>query len=284
MKLTAGALALATIGLQADAWAGDKKKTDLAVAQEELSEARIVDVAIDLFAPGVSDTPPSPMLQKGIRSSVRKSEARYIPIHLRNTLQSTGQWGEVRVVPGGASWAELLVSGRIEKSNGKDLELELRATDANGRVWLKRIVRPERRHHRLRKRPSGRRARPVPGALQQDRERPGEGARPPFAEGAAGGARGGDAALRRRDVARSVRGLPRDRRQGPGESRAPARGGRPDDPARERDPRARPHVRRHAQRVLQRLLRAHGPPLRRLARLQLRGAEGARRDQPQARC
>jgi hypothetical protein len=141
MKLTAGALALATIGLQADAWAGDKKKTDLAVAQEELSEARIVDVAIDLFAPGVSDTPPSPMLQKGIRSSVRKSEARYIPIHLRNTLQSTGQWGEVRVVPGGASWAELLVSGRIEKSNGKDLELELRATDANGRVWLKRIYR-----------------------------------------------------------------------------------------------------------------------------------------------
>ena len=40
------------------------------------------------------------MLQKGIRSAVRKSEARYIPIHLRNTLQSTGQWGAVRVVPG----------------------------------------------------------------------------------------------------------------------------------------------------------------------------------------
>ncbi|MFI5008483.1 MAG: hypothetical protein ACHQKZ_13645, partial [Solirubrobacterales bacterium] len=89
MKLTAGALALATIGLLAHAAAADKK--DLVVAQAELPEAKVVDVAIDLFAPGVSDTPPSPMLQRGIRSSVRKSEARYIPIQLRNTLQSTGQ-------------------------------------------------------------------------------------------------------------------------------------------------------------------------------------------------
>jgi hypothetical protein len=130
-------LALAFVGLAALAPAGDKK-AELVVAQGELPEALVVDVAIDLFSPGVSDTPPSPLLQKGIRASVRKSEARYIPIHLRNTLQSSGQWGAVRVVPGGASWAELLVTGTIEKSNGKDLELELSARDAAGRVWLER--------------------------------------------------------------------------------------------------------------------------------------------------
>ena len=137
MKLTAGALALAAIGLAAAPSAAEKKN-GLLVANGELPEARIVDVAIDLFAPGVSDAPPSPMLKQGIRSAVRKSEARYFAIHLRNTLESSGQWGEVRVVPGGASWAELLVTGQIEKSNGKDLKLEIRATDANGRVWLKR--------------------------------------------------------------------------------------------------------------------------------------------------
>jgi hypothetical protein len=69
---------------------------------------------------------------------VRKSEARYIPIHLRNTLQSTGQWGAVRVVPGGAGWAELLVTGEIEKSNGKDLVVHVSARDAAGRTWLDR--------------------------------------------------------------------------------------------------------------------------------------------------
>jgi hypothetical protein len=113
-------------------------KNGLVVARGEVPEARLVDVAIDVFAPGVSDTPASPLLAKGIRASVRKSEARYIPTHLRNVLQSTGQWGAVRVVPGGASWAELLVSGKILKSNGKDLAIELVARDATGKVWLDR--------------------------------------------------------------------------------------------------------------------------------------------------
>lgn len=117
---------------------GAADKSALVVAQGEVPEARLVDVAIDLFAPGVPDTPASPLLQQGIRASVRKSEARYIPTHLRNTLQSTGQWGAVRVVPGGASWAELLVTGKILKSNGKDLVLELEARDATGRVWIDR--------------------------------------------------------------------------------------------------------------------------------------------------
>jgi hypothetical protein len=138
--LRGGVLVLAWSLLAQQASAGDKKGA-LVVAQGELPEARLVDVAIDLFAPGVSETPPSPMLLKGIRASVRKSEARYIPIHLRNTLQSSGQWGAVRVVPGGASWAELYVSGAIEKSNGKDLELEVKARDAAGRVWLKRVYK-----------------------------------------------------------------------------------------------------------------------------------------------
>jgi hypothetical protein len=137
MRLGAGVLVLASIGLSVSAPAGDKK-TSLVVAQGEVPEARLVDVAIDVFAPGVSDAPPSPLLQRGIRAAVRKSEARYIPIQLRNTLQATGHWGEVRVIPGGASWAELLVAGTIKKSNGKDLELEIVARDAAGQVWLDR--------------------------------------------------------------------------------------------------------------------------------------------------
>lgn len=110
----------------------------LLLPKAEIPEERLVDVAIDLFSPGVSDSPASPLLVKGIRSAVRKSEARYVPIHLRNTLQSTGQWGAVRVVPGGAEWAELFVTGAIEKSNGKDMEVRVVARDAAGRVWVER--------------------------------------------------------------------------------------------------------------------------------------------------
>jgi len=113
----------------------------LRLPKADIPEDRLVDVAIDLFSPGVSDAPASPLLLKGIRSAVRKSEARYVPIHLRNTLQSTGQWGAVRVVPGGAAWAELFVTGAIEKSNGKDLAVRIVARDAAGRVWVERAYK-----------------------------------------------------------------------------------------------------------------------------------------------
>lgn len=125
-------LVLATAGL------GGADDGSLRLPKGEIPEDRLLDVAIDLFSPGVSEGDPSPLLKKGIRSAVRKSEARYIPIHLRNTLQSSGQWGAVRVVPGGAPWAEVLVTGSIDKSHGKRLEVRVKARDASGRVWLEK--------------------------------------------------------------------------------------------------------------------------------------------------
>ena len=133
--MAAEALLVSLLALAPLASAGDDA---IVLPKAEIPEERLVDVAIDLLAPGVSDAPASPLLVRGIRSAVRKSEARYIPIHLRNTLQSTGQWGAVRVVPGGAAWAELLVTGAIEKSNGKDLVARISARDATGRVWVDR--------------------------------------------------------------------------------------------------------------------------------------------------
>lgn len=114
------------------------EETALRLAEGELPESRLLDVAIDLFATGVEGQSAEKLGGKGIREAVRRSEARYFPIHLRNTMQASGQWGAVRVVPGGSGWAELLVSGAIEKSNGKDLEVRITARDASGRPWLER--------------------------------------------------------------------------------------------------------------------------------------------------
>lgn len=143
MTIFRGGVLLTALLVLAGPAAATDKKDDLVVARGELPDERVVDVAIDLFSPGVSDAPASPLLKQGIRSAVRKSEARYIPIQLRNTLQSTGQWGDVRVIPGGASWAELHVTGNIEKSNGKDLELEIVARDASGRLWLRKTYKQD---------------------------------------------------------------------------------------------------------------------------------------------
>jgi hypothetical protein len=110
----------------------------LVLAKGEIPEDRLIDVSIDLFSPGGSAANAKALVEKGVRAAVKKSEGRYIPIHLRNTLQSTGQWAAVRVVPGGAVWAELLVAGKITQSNGRDLQIAITARDVAGRVWLQR--------------------------------------------------------------------------------------------------------------------------------------------------
>ena len=43
----------------------------LALAKGEIPEDRLVDLAIDLFSPGINDADPSPLLKKGIRAAVR---------------------------------------------------------------------------------------------------------------------------------------------------------------------------------------------------------------------
>jgi hypothetical protein len=102
----------------------------------EVPEEQLLDVTIDLFSPSLDDHDREELAKKGIQPSVRKAEARFLPTHLRNTLQSTGQWGAVRVVPGGVPWAELSIVGKIEKSHGKELKVKVVAWDATGKEWL----------------------------------------------------------------------------------------------------------------------------------------------------
>ena len=71
-------------------------------------------------------------------ADVRRSESRYLPALLAATLQETGFWGAVRVVPEGVESLDVLVAGRIETSTGLRLELEIEAADATGRKWLKK--------------------------------------------------------------------------------------------------------------------------------------------------
>jgi len=91
------------------------------------AEARLLDVQIAVFEHADDFFP-----------EVRRAEARYIPVHLKQTLQAAGFWGTVRVVPDIPEMGEvdLKVSGAVRVSHGGELKLELRAIDATGKVWL----------------------------------------------------------------------------------------------------------------------------------------------------
>ncbi len=102
-------------------------------AEREIPQAELLDINIAVFDPGYT----LPVDEdSGIFPHVRNAEAGYIPYRIRETLQSTGHWGPVRVVPSTATNSELLISGKIIESNGRDLELAVKAVDASGRVWL----------------------------------------------------------------------------------------------------------------------------------------------------
>ena len=76
------------------------------------------------------------MLAQGIIPEVRKAEASYLPYMLKNVLQASGQWAEVRVLPRLSNAIDVTLLSRIEASDGEHMELTVAATDATGRVWF----------------------------------------------------------------------------------------------------------------------------------------------------
>jgi hypothetical protein len=103
-------------------------------AATEISEDQLLDVWIELFEPGA--LPDDEQASRGLSPEIRQAEARYMPMQLRDTMEKTGYWGAVRVVPQGTEGAELLVRGTILASDGENLELQITAVDASGREWF----------------------------------------------------------------------------------------------------------------------------------------------------
>jgi len=113
----------------------DMDKVDLKLAETEIPESELLDVRIQIFDPG--ELPSSENASRGLSEEVRKAESHYMAVQLRNTMQQTGYWGAVRVVPAGASGDEVLVTGRIIKSNGEVLKLKIGARDSTGKQWFR---------------------------------------------------------------------------------------------------------------------------------------------------
>ncbi len=110
----------------------------LVQAQGEIPESSLLDVGIQVLDDGLPSNEDAlfEMQEDGLFPDVRESEARYIPVRLMDTLQTTGFWGAVRVVPPGMDSVDVAVSGKIVESTGRKLELEIRAVDSAGRVWI----------------------------------------------------------------------------------------------------------------------------------------------------
>ncbi len=112
------------------------EETTLVVAETPKDEGLLLDVGIVEFADGVPEK--NDPGDSGIYEEIRSAEARYIPYHLKTTLQGTGHWGAVRVIPSTEAFTDVVVSGRIMESDGEFVKLSVTATDAKGKHWFTR--------------------------------------------------------------------------------------------------------------------------------------------------
>ena len=112
------------------------EETELVVATSPVDEALLLDIGIVEFQSGLEeDNNPE---KTGIYPDIRNAETKYLAYHLKTTLQGTGHWGAVRVVPSRSAFTDITVSGAIERSDGEYIVLRISVDDAAGRHWFEK--------------------------------------------------------------------------------------------------------------------------------------------------
>jgi hypothetical protein len=99
------------------------------------AEAELLDIGVEMFNPGITTQSAE---EEGVFLQVRNAEARFFPVKIVETLQGTGNWGVVRVIPGKQSEMDIWIDGQILKSDGEVLELKITVSDSSGKEWYTR--------------------------------------------------------------------------------------------------------------------------------------------------
>lgn len=110
------------------------EQIELNVASDDIPEQRLLDVGIIEFDPGIGDAGPSDL----VYPDIRRAEARYMPYHLKSTMERAGAWGAVRLLPSPEAHTDLYVRGEIVESDGEEAAVRFSASDAAGRKWLEK--------------------------------------------------------------------------------------------------------------------------------------------------
>ncbi len=108
--------------------------TPLLDDSSSIAESELLDIGIGIFDPGLDDIQSN--REELTFADVRLAETQYVSFLLAQTLQSNGDWGVVRVIPGDLSASDLAVRGTILQSDGETMRLHMTVTDTTGKVWI----------------------------------------------------------------------------------------------------------------------------------------------------
>lgn len=136
MKLTANLL-LCTLLLCGNSTAAIDKITSstlqpLATPSRPYPADTLLDIGILPLADGLELTDE----EDTVFPEVRYAEAIYFSNQLAKTLERSGAWGAIRVVPNAEVVMDVSLTGTILQSDGETLELKIRASDTRGQQWF----------------------------------------------------------------------------------------------------------------------------------------------------
>lgn len=106
--------------------------TPVEVLETTVAFDTLLDVGIRVFEPELENLPDEALEFDG----VRQAESIWVADRLKTTLDSTGAWGYVRVIPDDLVVIDLLIEGKILQSDGETSRFHLTARDSSNRIWL----------------------------------------------------------------------------------------------------------------------------------------------------
>ncbi len=109
-----------------------------ATATTPIEEQDLLDIGVSVFDANVPDDFDD-RVNLNVTPEIREAEANYLSFFLKNLLQSTGNWGAVRVIPRPSYAVDVTIEGQIIHSDGERLIVAIKVTDARGEVWIDEI-------------------------------------------------------------------------------------------------------------------------------------------------
>jgi hypothetical protein len=94
-----------------------------------------LEVIIPVFDPAIPENSQE-VTEKNIWPELRRAEANRFAYKLKQALENTGAFGAVRVTPDKKATGDLYLIGKIIKSDGEDVEIELAGIDISGEKWF----------------------------------------------------------------------------------------------------------------------------------------------------
>lgn len=111
--------------------------TPIVQASQNVPEDLLLDVGVSVFDPGIDE------IRRGEEETtnheIRVAESRYAPYLLSETLQRSGNWGVVRLMPNDESPMDVYIDGAILQSNGEAMAIRVTVTDSTGREWYTKV-------------------------------------------------------------------------------------------------------------------------------------------------